>query len=80
MKKKKKHNIPLKHKIALFIVYLILFMAIISLINYYADGILKPSIFISLSLLLALISTFYHVKSKQKSKADELAREIEEIV
>jgi len=80
MKKKKKHNIPLKHKIALFIVYLVVFMAIISLINYYANGILKPTFFITISTILALISTFYHVKSKQKSKADELAREIEEIV
>jgi len=70
----------LKHKIALFLVYLVLFLAAFSMIDYYAYDILNPIIFIALSFLAALITTFYHIKNRQKSRADELAKDVEEIL
>lgn len=69
-----------KHKIALFFVYLVLFVAIVSMIDYYGYYIIPASIVFTISVLAALIATYLHTKSKKRTKADELAREIEEII
>lgn len=68
------------HKIALFFVYFILFLAIFGMIDYYAYDILNPWIFILGSFGAALWATIVHVKKHLKSKADEIARDIEEIL
>ncbi len=74
----------LKHKIALFIVYLIIFAVSIAMIDYYAYLTLNGYILTLISIVLALIATFLHIqyykKYKIKTKADELAKEIEEIL
>ena len=70
----------LKHKFALFIVYFILFLAITAMIDYYAYDEIPPWIFIIISFVAAVISAQIHAKSKQKTKADELAKELEEII
>jgi len=70
----------LKHKIALFIAYLILFLAITAMIDYYAYDIISPILFITISLVAAIISTYIHIKKKEKSQIDEIAKEIEEIL
>ncbi|MNN51628.1 hypothetical protein D3C81_1662820 [compost metagenome] len=70
----------LKHKIALFAVYFTLFLALTAMIDYYAYDILNPWIFVIISLIGAIWATAVHAKRDQKSKADEIAREIEEIL
>jgi len=70
----------LKHKIALFTVYFILFVALTAMIDYYAYDMISPWIFIIISTLGALWATVAHAKSHQKTKADELAHDIEEIL
>jgi Flp pilus assembly protein TadB len=78
--KKKKKTLNLKHKIALFLVYFVLFGTLSALIDYYAYDLINPLIFIILSFIGAAWATMAHANSKQKSKADELAKEIEEIL
>ena len=70
----------LKHKIALFIVYLTVFAVISALIEYYAYFELPVWLFILFTILASIVSTLIHIKSKSKTKADELAKEIEEII
>jgi len=70
----------LGHKIALFAVYFVLFIALTAMIDYYAYDMLSPWIFVLLSFVGALWATAVHVKSREKSKADELARDLEEII
>jgi hypothetical protein len=70
----------LKHKIALFVVYFVLFMALTAMIDYYAYDTISPWIFIAISTIGALWATMAHAKSHQKTKADELAHDIEEIL
>ncbi len=70
----------LKHKISLFFVYLLLFLALTSMIDYYAYDILNPWIFISFSVVAAVIVTYLHIKNRARSRADEIAKEIEEIL
>ena len=77
---KKKRKISLKHKIALFTVYFVLFIALTAMIDYYAYDLINPWIFIVLSFVSAIWATLAHVKSKEKSKVDELAHDIEEIL
>jgi len=70
----------LKHKVSLFLVYFILFTTIAAVIDYYAYDMLNPWMFISASFILAVIVTIAHVKYHIRSKADELAKELEEIL
>ena len=77
---KKRRKTSLKHKIALFTVYFVLFIALTAMIDYYAYDLINPWIFILLSFAGAVWATLVHVKSKEKSKADELARDLEEIL
>ncbi len=50
------------------------------MVDYYAYDILNPWIFIMISFFSALGATWVHIKKHQKSKVDELARDIEEIL
>ena len=70
----------LKHKIALFAVYFVLFMALTAMVDYYALDAISPWVFIMISAVGAVWATLAHAKSHQKTKADELARDIEEIL
>lgn len=70
----------LKHKIALFVVYLTLFSALSAMVDYYAYDILNPWIFIFISFVLAIGATLIHARSHKKSKADELAKDVEKIL
>ncbi len=70
----------LKHKIALFAVYFTLFLALTAMVDYYAYDTINPWIFIVISVVGAAWATSVHAKSHQKSKADELAHDIEEIL
>jgi len=79
-KKKKTYTMKNSHKIALFFVYLILFLAIFGMIDYYAYDILNPWIFILASFGAAVWATAVHARKHTKTKADELARDIEKIL
>jgi len=70
----------LKHKVVAFTLYFILFLALGAMVDYYAYDILNPWIFIVLSFAAALWVTKVHAKSRQKSRVDELAEEIEEVL
>jgi len=78
--KKKKKTLHLKHKIALFLVYFILFGTLSAMVDYYAYDLINPWIFVILSAVGAVWATLVHAKSKEKTKADELAHDIEEII
>jgi Flp pilus assembly protein TadB len=70
----------LKHKIALFLVYFVLFGTLSAMIDYYAYDLINPWIFVILSFIGAVWATVVHAKSRVKTKADELAHDIEEII
>jgi len=70
----------LKRKISLFIVYFVLFIALTAMVDYYAYDEINPWIFIILSFVGAIWAVAVHAKSHKKSKADELAHDIEEIL
>ncbi len=70
----------LKHKMALFAVYFILFIALTAMVDYYAYDLISPWIFIGFSFISAIAATCIHAKTHQKSKVDELAKDIEEIL
>ena len=70
----------LKRKISLFFVYFVLFIALTAMIDYYAYDTISPWVFIVISTVGALWATLTHAKSHQKTKADELAHNIEEIL
>ena len=78
MKKRKPFHI--KNIIALFLVYLVLFAVLFAMIDYYAYDIINPSIFITLSIISASLATLMHSKSRKKTKADELANDVKEIL
>ena len=78
--KTKKKPLHLKHIIALFSVYLVLFAALSSMVDYYAYDLINPWIFVILSVVGAAWATAVHANSRQKTKADELAADIEEIL
>jgi len=70
----------LKRKISLFIVYFVLFIILGAMIDYYAYYTISPWVFIVMSAIGALLATVAHAKSHQKTKADEWAHDIEEIL
>jgi len=70
----------LRHQIALFLVYFILFLTITAMIDYYAYDIINPWIFIVLSLLGSGWAVKIHSKSHRKSKIDDWTKEVEEIL
>ncbi len=78
--KMKKKKITFKHKAALFSVYFVLFIAITAMIDYYAYDLINPWLFVIASLIGALWATKVHLKNREKSKVDELAHDLEEIV
>jgi len=79
-KKKKNRSIGMKHKMTLFLVYFVLFSTLSAMIDYYAYDLINLWIFIVLSFIGAVWAVLVHAKSKQKTKADELAHDIEEIL
>ncbi|HFU76916.1 MAG TPA: hypothetical protein ENK68_00230 [Epsilonproteobacteria bacterium] len=79
-KQKKKNTLHLKHKIALFAIYLVLFATLSAMVDYYAYDLLNPWIVVIVSVVSAAWATLVHVQSREKTKADELAHELEEII
>ncbi len=80
MKTKKQKPFHIKNIIALFLVYLVLFGVLFAMIDYYAYDIINPLLFVIISVISAIIATFIHSKSRKKTKADELASDIKEIL
>ncbi len=81
MKKKHKNKkISLKKKIAYFIAYLSLFLAIFGMIDYYAYDILNPWFFILASFISAFFATMLHFKRHYKNQIDVIEKEIEEVL
>ena len=78
--KTKKKPLRLKHKIALFLVYLVLFGALSSMVDYYGYDLVNPWIFVIFSVIGAAWATLAHANSRKKTKADELAADVEEIL
>jgi len=79
-KTKKQYTMKTGYKITLFFVYLILFLAIFAMIDYYVYDILNPWIFVIASFVSALWATIIHIKKHKKTKADEITKEIEKIL
>ena len=69
-----------KHTIALFIVYFIVFLTATALIDYYAYNAFSPKYLVPFSIVASIIATYFHKKSRKKTQADEIAKEIEEIL
>ncbi len=78
--KPNKNKMKMKHKVALFIVYFTLFAVLSTMVDYYAYDLINPWLFAILSVVGAVWATVVHVKSKDKSKVDELAHDVEEII
>ena len=76
--KKKKSN--LKYLIALYIVYFIIFFTASALLDYYAYLTLDAKVLLTISIVCAALATLLHHRYRIKTKADELAKEIEEIL
>ena len=80
MKKSRRKRISTKHFWALLAVYFVLFATLGAMIDYYAYDLLSPWIFVSLSLAGAVWAAWVHVGKREKTKADELAHDLEEIL
>ena len=78
--KTKKRSFHIKHIIALFSVYLVLFGALSSMVDYYAYDLINPWIFVIFSVVGAAWATAVHANIRQKTKADELAADVEKIL
>lgn len=70
----------MKHKIAFFLVYLTLFSVLLAMVDYYAYDMFNAWILFALSIILSLWATWYHIKTREKSKVDELAQDIEKVL
>ena len=57
-----------------------LFIALTAMIDYYAYDTISPWIFIVISTIGALWATLAHARSYKKTRADELAHNIEAIL
>ncbi len=77
---KQKHKLGKKHLVALFTVYFTLFLTLSAMVDYYAYDLINPWLFIVLSIAAAVWATAVHARSRQKSQADVLAQELEEIL
>ncbi len=78
MKHKKKTNHDKKTKstksiIILFIIYLLIFITIFSFINLYADFIINMYILTIIAVVVAGLSTYFHVRSGVKTRIDDFA-------
>ena len=62
-----------KYKVIMFSIYLLVFLAIFTWLDYYAYEFYNPLPFIILSLLLAIVATYLHIKRGKRSEVDELA-------
>jgi len=58
----------------------LLFVCIFLIIDYYANGIMGAKVDLGLTLIIGVISAYFHAKSRAKTQADEVAKEIEEII
>ena len=79
-KLRKKKRFSWRHAVALFVVYGVLFGVLSAMVDYYSYDMINPWVFIVLSIVCAILATYYHLKSHQRTKADELARELEEVL
>ncbi len=76
----KKTKINKQYMFFLIIIYYLVFMCSFLLIDYYANGILGPKIDLGLTFIFAIIAAYLHSKTKAKTQADILAKELEEII
>jgi len=76
----RRKGMNIKHLTALYIIYFLIFFVSAALINYYAYLTLDGRVLLAGSLVLALVATYLHNQYHIKTKADELAKELEEIL
>ena len=63
-----------KHKVAVFSIYLIIFLSIIAWLDYYAYDVYNPLLGVLISLVLAFIATFLHTRrGGREDEIDKLA-------
>ncbi len=74
--KKDKKKFSYKRFIKLFLTYFVLFIALSGMIDYYAYMIFNFLYFILLSVIVALVVAYAHVKSGKRSHVDEVSNEI----
>ena len=70
---KKTHKVSIKKIITLSILYILLFVILFSFIDYYDFYIINPYILTVLSVILGIISTYIHIKNRQRSRIDDIA-------
>ena len=65
---------PFKHKAAVFIVYLFIFLGIVAWLDYYSYDVYNPLLGILIALILAFIATFLHTRrGGREDEIDKLA-------
>jgi len=70
----------IKHKIALFIAYFLVFFSGLLMIDYYADMFIGFVVVSAIAAILSFVALKIHKKYKAKSQVDKLAKEIEDIL
>ncbi len=74
--KHKKRKFPFKKMIIIYALYLLLFLTIFTFTDLYASYIINVFWIIPVSLILALIPTYIHYKSGERSQIDDIADEL----
>jgi len=62
----------LKRIILLFIVYSFLFITIFMFLDYYDFYEINPLFLIRVSIIIGAVTTFVHIKSRTKSRIDDI--------
>ena len=75
-KRKNKKRFNTKRFFKLFVVYFLVFLASLSLIDYYAYMAYSPKIIVSFSIVAGLISAYIHIKKGKRDHVDEIADEL----
>jgi len=75
-KRKNKKRFNTKRFFKLFVVYFLVFLASLSLIDYYAYMTYSPKIIVSFSIVVGLISAYIHIKKGKRDHVDEIADEL----
>jgi undecaprenyl pyrophosphate phosphatase UppP len=66
----------LKRIFLLYVVYTFLFITLFSFLDYYDYYIINPYLLIVISVILGILLTYFHIKSKKKTKIDEIIKKL----
>ena len=75
----KKHRVkkfPLKRLSKVTFIYFLLFLALLSMVDYYAMMAYNFALILGISILLALPAGLYHVMRGKRSHIDDVANEL----